>query len=113
MIIVIPYIIIAFFWMALFSSICKRFKVEVPSYRNSGNNVLLGFLIYFVCVVGAALSLVWFHRAYSILLSQNVLGAIYGVFIVAFLLLAAISLFIAGIQKLYRLFSKTKSEMDE
>lgn len=113
MFIFLPYIFIAFLWGAICLAVCKKFNVRLSYYGTGGNNEFLGFITFFICVIGAGISLSLFHKLYSFLLNKDVLGVIFGLFIMAALVLAIVSIIVSVVQAFYKGLSKPASEKDK
>lgn len=117
MVIFIPYIFTASLWAFVFLSLCEKFDVRLSRYGTEGNNKFLGFAIFFICVIGAGISLSLFHELYMdilymVFLSQDVLGAIFGLYIMALFVLAIVAITVSAMRKVYRFLSKPASKTD-
>src|SRR5215471_8925119 len=107
MFIFIPYIFTASLWAFVFLSLCEKFDVRLSRYGTEGNNEFLGFVMFFICVIGARTSPSLFRELYMaifymVFLNQDVLGAIFGLYIMALFVLAIVAITVSAMRKVYR-----------
>ena len=113
-----PYILTASLWAFVFLSLCEKFDVRLSRYRTGGNNEFLCFVMFFICVIGAGISHSLFHGLYMdifymVFLNKDVLGAIFGLYIMALFVLATVAITVSAMRKVYRFLSKPASKTDK
>jgi hypothetical protein len=102
-----PYIFTASLWAFIFLSLCEKFDVRLSRYGTEGDNESLDFTMFFICVIGAGISHSLFHELYMaifymVFLNQDVLGAIFGLYIMALFVLTIVAITVSSMRKVYR-----------
>jgi hypothetical protein len=105
-----PYIFTASLWAFVFLSLCEKFDVRLSRYGTGGNNEFLCFVMFFICVIGAGISHPLFHGLYMdilymVFLNEDVLGAIFGLYIMTLVALATVAITASAMRKVYRFLS--------